>query len=150
MVAIEHFNKIRERIGALIEELSEEQLFAVPTGFRNTIAWNAAHLVVTQQIILYGLSGLELCIREEVVEAFRKGTGLEKVTPQLFWESMEFLEKAPIVLAEDYRNGRFRKFETYTTSWGFVLNNIEEAIQFNNIHEGTHLGYMMAMRKSVG
>ena len=149
MVAINHFQKVRGLINNLVEDLSEEQLFSVPTGFANNIAWNAAHVVVTQQLIQYGLSGLELHVRDEVVEAFRKGTGISTVTPALFWEAMEFLAEAPEQLAEDYDAGRFKEFKTYETSTGIVLHNIDEALLFNNIHEGIHLGYIMAMRKGV-
>ncbi|MGE3801037.1 MAG: DinB family protein [Candidatus Kapaibacterium sp.] len=149
MVAIEHFRIARGLVKKLVDGLSEEQLFAVPQGYANNIAWNAAHVVVTQQLILYKLSGLELHVSEEVVESFRKGTGLEKITPKLFWEGMDFLVEAPEQLSKDYEKGVFESFERYETSTGIVLHNIDEAILFNNYHEGIHLGYMMAMRKSV-
>ena len=48
-----------------------------------------------------------------------------------------------------YFEGKFENYTPYTTSYGISLNNIEEAISFNNIHEGLHLGYMMALSKNL-
>ncbi len=149
VTAIEHFRTVRELVGRLVDDLSEEQLFQVPEGFVNTIAWNAAHLVVTQQLLQYGLSGLDLYVPEDVVTAFRKGTGIQTTTPALFWKGMEFLREAPDRLAEDYERGRFTSFNTYETSTGIVLQNIDDALLYNNLHEGIHLGYMMAMKRSL-
>jgi len=53
-------------------------------------------------------------------------------------------------LIEDYYGKRFGKaFQPYATSYGIQLNTIEEAIRFNNIHEGMHLGYILAQRRSL-
>ena len=52
-------------------------------------------------------------------------------------------------LDRDYQEGIFRDYVPYKTSYGVELNNIDDAIIFNNIHEGLHLGYMMAMVKSL-
>lgn len=51
--------------------------------------------------------------------------------------------------ALDYERGLFREFKAYQTSYGAKLKDIEQALQFNNVHEGLHLGYMMALRKGV-
>ena len=58
----------------LIENLSIEQLNKVPEGFNNNIIWNFAHVVVTQQIICYKLSGLPLKIDEKYLPLYSKGT----------------------------------------------------------------------------
>ncbi|MCO6491351.1 MAG: hypothetical protein J5I98_23235 [Phaeodactylibacter sp.] len=51
--------------------------------------------------------------------------------------------------ALDCERGLFQEFKACETSYGIKPNTIEEAIQFNNVHEGLHLGYMMALRKRV-
>ena len=40
-----------------------------------------------------------------------------------------------------------KEYQQYITSQGFSLNNIEEAIQFSNFHEGIHLGIIMSLKK---
>ncbi len=35
------------------------------------------------------------------------------------------------------------------TSAGIRLESVEDAIAFNNFHEGIHLGYVMALKKAL-
>ena len=46
---------------------------------------------------------------------------------------------------EDYTAGKFITYNEYTTSTGFNLTSTKEAIEFNNYHEGLHLGFMMVI-----
>ena len=49
----------------------------------------------------------------------------------------------------DYANKKFKDYSVYTTSTNSTLSSVEEATQFNIFHEGTHLGYILALRKSL-
>ena len=149
MIAIDHLREVRKLVERVVNSVSEEELFEIPPGFSNNIAWNAAHLVVTQQLLQYGLSQLDFLVPKDLIETYRKGTQPEKSSSATFYRAMEFLHKAPEQLQEDYEKGLFTSFTTYETSTGIVLHNIDEAIAFNNMHEGIHLGYMMALRKSL-
>ena len=51
----EALKKSRELVLKKIDGLSLEQLHKIPDGFKNSIAWNVAHLVVTQQLLHYKL-----------------------------------------------------------------------------------------------
>jgi len=42
----------------MIEDFSLEELNKIPEGFNNNIIWNIAHVIATQQALVYGLSGL--------------------------------------------------------------------------------------------
>ena len=61
----------------VIENLSLEQINKIPTGFKNNIAWNVAHLLVTHQLLLYKLSGLPIAISDEMVKKYTKGSAPE-------------------------------------------------------------------------
>ena len=50
------------------------QLLQIPEGHRNNIWWNIAHVVVSQQGLVYNLSKLPLLVSEELVGKYRKGT----------------------------------------------------------------------------
>ena len=50
---------------------------------------------------------------------------------------------------EDYNNGMFEHFKEYTTEFGYTLHSVEEGMEFNNYHEGVHLGSMLGIRKFV-
>ena len=145
--AIDQLIHIRAVIGRLISDVSEEALFRVPPGFSNHIAWNAGHVVATQQILHYVLSGLEPQIPGELIDRYRKGTGPATADRQSYASVIAFLNQAPERFLEDYENGAFTSFNRYETSTGIILMSIEDAIVYNNMHEGMHAGYIMAMKR---
>ncbi|WBX71363.1 DinB family protein [Tenacibaculum retecalamus] len=146
----EILKKSRALVFNKVDNLSIEQLHKIPEGFKNNIAWNVAHLVVTQQLLNYKLSGLNCLASDELIETYKKGTlPTETFTEEEFEEVKELLVGLPDTLQEDYEAGIFTEFNEYETSLGFTLDSIETAISFNNLHEGIHLGIIMALTKLV-
>lgn len=142
--------KSRELILKEIEELSLEQLQTIPKGFVNNIAWNVAHVVVTQQLLLYKLSGLDCLCDDNLIENYKKGTTpSQTITKADFDEVKELLIGLPNTLEEDYEAGIFKDYTEYLTSTGFVLTSFESALAFNNFHEGVHYGIIRAIKKLV-
>ncbi|SDR66337.1 DinB superfamily protein [Polaribacter sp. KT25b] len=133
-----------------LEGLTLEQIHEIPTGFKNNIAWNVAHLVVTQQLLNYKLAGLDCLCSDELIEDYKKGTLPSKTfTEEEFEEIKDLLLGLPDTLEEDYKAGIFESFKEYPTSTGFVLTTIESAISFNNFHEGIHYGIIRSIKKIV-
>lgn len=146
----EVLHKSRELVLKTIDGLTIEQLHTIPKGYKNHIAWNVAHLVVTQQLLHYKLSNLDCLAPDELIETHKKGTFPSVTfTEDEFENIKELLTGLPGTLQEDYENGIFENYTKYPTSTGFVINSIEDAIIFNNFHEGLHLGIIMAMKKLV-
>jgi hypothetical protein len=138
----------RQLIYKGIENLSDEQLLKVPFSRKNNILWNLGHIIVTQQVLNYTLSGLEMRIPKEIASNFRTGSSpsVWKETPDIP-EVKSLLLSLPDTLLEDYKNGLFREFRPYKTSTGIALNSFEEAISFNHFHEGTHVGIILSLIK---
>lgn len=137
----------RVLLSKFLDKFSLEQLNTVPKGFKNSIFWNIAHTVVTQQLLTYGLSGQPLLIQDQLVAHYKKGTvtvhkANKKDLEELKSLLLSTLEQTKI----DYDNGCFKNFTPYTTSLKVTLSTIEEAIRFNVFHEGIHLGYILAMK----
>jgi len=133
-----------------INALTLEQIHTIPKGFKNNIAWNVAHLVVTQQLLHYALSGLDCLVPEDLITNFRKGALANKKLSQEEWnEVKDLLIGLPATLEEDYNANIFKNYTEYPTSTGFVINNIQSAIAFNNFHEGIHLGIILAQKKLI-
>ncbi|WP_299012743.1 DinB family protein [uncultured Polaribacter sp.] len=133
-----------------LEGLTLEQLHIIPAGFKNNIAWNVAHLVVTQQLLHYKLSGLNCLCPDQLIEDYKKGTAATKTfTDEEFEEVKELLMGLPDTLEEDFNAGIFQNYTEYPTSTGFVLSAIENAIPFNNFHEGIHYGIIRAIKKCL-
>lgn len=140
--------KSRELVVKELEGLSMDQIHKIPEGFKNNIAWNVSHLVVTQQLLHYKLSGLNCLCKDELIEAHRKGTAPTKTfTEEEFEEVLELLLGLPDTLQEDYEAGIFENYTEYPTSTGFTLTSIENAIPFNNFHEGIHYGIIRSIKK---
>lgn len=146
----EILKKSRELVLNKIDNLSIEQLHKIPEGFKNSIAWNVAHLVVTQQLLHYKLSGLNCLASDELIEKYKKGTlPTETFSEEELEEIKELLIGLPDTLKEDFEAGIFKEYKEYETSLGFVLDSIESAVVFNNLHEGIHLGVIMSLVKLV-
>lgn len=140
----------RNMISKLVQGYTLEQLNKVPEGFKNNLIWNVAHVVVTQQLLVYKLSGLPMMVSEDLVEKYKKGTQTEHVASQEeVDEIMALLTKAIDQTAVDINNNLFQNFAEYPTSTGYVLNSAKDAMSFNNFHEGLHIGVIMAIRKLV-
>ncbi len=138
----------------VIDGLTIEQLNTIPNGFKNNIAWNVAHLVVTQQLLCYRISGIPCLVSEEKIAKYRKGAApsaeaSEKITESEFEAIKALFTSLPLKLEEDYKRGLFKEYSSYTTSVGVTLTDIDSAIQFNSFHEGIHLGVLLAMKKLV-
>ena len=113
--------------------------------------WNIAHTIATQQLLVYKLSGLPMIVNDDFVEAFRKGTKPEGLVTQEEVAQMHTLLFTTLAeLQEDYEAGLFKDFKEYTLSTtGGTLTNVGEALEFNNYHEGLHLGCVVQLSKLV-
>lgn len=141
----------RANILKAIEGISLEQLNVIPTGYNNNLIWNAGHVAVTQQLLCYAMSGLEVKLPKEIIAMYRKGAKPEKAISQAEVDQIkEWLTTSIDWLAEDLEEGIFKTYKEYQTSYGFKLTSIADAVSFNNVHEGMHLGYMIALKKHLG
>lgn len=142
--------KNRKLLESFIDNHSLEVLNKVPEGFNNNMIWNIAHTIVTQQLLVYNLSGLPMLVSKDMVDTFRKGTKTERDLSQTEVDTIKGLLFSPIEKTkQDYDNNIFQSYEEYTVSTKSTLSNVEEAIEFNNFHEGIHLGYILALKKSI-
>jgi hypothetical protein len=87
-------------------------------------------------------------ISGELVELYKPGTKPTKNTSQ---DEIDELKELLTSLIEktktDFSERRFVTFSERTLRTGFHLGSLADAIQFNNFHEGLHLGVMMGIRK---
>ena len=149
-IEFEILRKSRNSILEIIDGYSIAQLNKVPAGFNNNIVWNIAHLVVTQQLLCYNFSGLDISVSDEMVARFRKGTAPLKLVSEVDFEAYKrmFVE-LPLQLERDYEIGVFKKYHEYTTSLNVKIIDIDSAIGFNNYHEGIHLGVILGIVKLI-
>ncbi|MGI9532115.1 DinB family protein [Lutimonas sp.] len=140
----------RKALLNILESKSYDELVEIPENFKNSIFWNVAHLLVTQQLLFYKLSGLELRIDKEMVRKYGKGS---LATEDVDAADIEYIKKHLVVAMEqtvkDYYEGVFSGFTPYMTSTGIELKNIEDVVSFSAFHDGIHLGVVLSLKKIV-
>ena len=140
----------RKILYKFLNALPEETLYTVPKAFNNNIWWNIAHVVVTQQKLVYGLSGLPLNIGQELVEKYQKGTFPGERPDATEIETVKkLLFELPERTESDFAKGLFTDFNPYMTTPKVPLNSVEDALAFNVFHEGLHLGSIMALVRAT-
>jgi len=147
---IELIKITRSRFTQLVEGLSIEQLNEIPVGMSNNIAWNFGHIVAAQQALCNSLFGVTLNVSPELIANYKKGTKPEGFISQDVVDQFKaYLVSNINDLEKGLEENAFTNYQTYTTSFGNTLNNIEDAIRFVATHDALHLGYSMAIRKNL-
>ncbi|WP_262493323.1 DinB family protein [Maribacter forsetii] len=140
----------RKNLHTILTETPKEKLLQIPEGFNNNVYWNIAHTVATQQLLIYKLSGLQMRIPNELVAKFAKGTVPDgTATEEEMMVVADFLISTAEWLVEDYNTALFQTFNEYTTSARVTLKNVDDAIVFNLLHEGLHLGQISLLLKQL-
>ena len=152
MQVITNHKAIRNNFEKAVSNINEADLKVIPAGFNNNILWNIGHVVATQNVLIYGMSGLDFTIPTDFIKRYKKGSFPTDVDhPKEELETIFELGKiANEQLMFDIKEMKFDDYQKYETSFGITLNSFNDALQFNNIHEGLHLGYLMAMKRALG
>ncbi|NJM78819.1 MAG: DinB family protein [Flavobacterium sp.] len=140
---------VRNQFLNFINNYTLEQLNTIPKGFSNNLIWNIGHCLAIQQALVYKLSGLPMNVSDEFIETYRNGSIPTCKTTQ---EEVDYIKSILYSsfekIQEDFSKNSFINFNEFTTkSTGFTIQNVKQAIEFNNWHEGVHLGIMLQIRK---
>ena len=148
---LEVLSNTRKFYNKFLEKTSLDDLNKIPQGFNNNIIWNIGHIVVTQQLLAYKLSGLPMIVSDSMIAKYMKDTKPEGFVDQKEVDEIKQLLFSTIEKTkEDFDNDVFKDFKDYTVSTtGNTLTNIDDSFQFILFHEGMHLGYVMALSKAL-
>jgi len=132
------------------EKYTLEQLNKIPAGFNNNLIWNIGHIIAAQQFLIYKGSNNPMHVPDAFFDTYKAGTKPTGILSQLEADELKGLLMSLIVKTEeDLQNGIFKGYNERTTLTGFHLGSVKDAFEFNNYHEGLHLGCMMSIRKFV-
>ena len=91
-----------------IDDLDMDQIQKIPKGFKNNIFWNVAHILVSQQILHYTMSGLTPLITNDWIENYQKGTYPRFINTE---DEIQYLKDKLITsidqLESDYNENKF-------------------------------------------
>ena len=134
----------------IADQHTVNQLNTIPEGLSTNLIWNIAHVIVSQQKLIYTLSGLPMQIETDFFERYQNGSKPTGNTSEEEILAIKNLLKSTVSKTrEDFEAGLFTNFQAYQTKTGFYLGSFEEAIAFNNYHEGIHLGMMLQLKKLI-
>lgn len=135
---------------ALVKNLSNQQLNEIPNSSSNNLIWHLGHLVVTHKLLIYGLSGNDLGLETNFVDQFKKGSKPNVNVSENECETIKNKLKAIFLeLEDDLKKDIFKTFKKYPTSYNFEITNLNDAISFNNLHFGLHVGSILKLKKQI-
>ncbi len=144
---------LRAMIGKLLSEIPAEKADLLPPTWKSNARWQVGHLVVTPQLLTYGISGAPLAVPAEYRTWFGKGSSPADWTGQPIPEFGAMIgEMAPLTekVFADFKARWDEPFaKPYTTSVGVVLNTPGEALNFSLAHDGIHTGLILALRRAL-
>ena len=133
-----------------LNECSVEQLNTTPDHLNNNIIWNIGHAIAIQQVLIYKRAGIDMNISDDFYQLYKSGTKPERVITETEIKEMKSLLESTIsTTEEDFKAGKFKSYDGLTTSTRFEINSVETSFQFNNYHEGLHLGAIIGIRKKL-
>lgn len=147
----EVFPNTRAALKKIIENYSLEDLNKIPEGFNNNIIWNIGHVLVTEQVLVYKLSGLQPMVSDDLIGKYRKDSKPQGDTSQAEVDEIKALLFSTIERTKkDYANNAFSGYNEYTVSTtGNTLKNVDDALNFVLFHEGMHMGYILALKRAI-
>lgn len=140
------FGLARGYLLQIIKDVSDEQMLVVPEGANNNILWNLGHLAHAHTGLTYGPCELASPIPENYGDLFKGGTSPStwEETPSIA-DVKEHFRGSHAKILEDYQAGVFDGFKPRDLMPGITLANVEQALGFNCIHEGVHIGTVISI-----
>jgi hypothetical protein len=135
-----------------VEGLSRDQLLAVPAGAENNILWNLGHIVLSNYRLVYRPCGAAVPVASAWEGWFLPGTSPANwggTPPSVDEVLAEFHAQVDRIQA-DYRKGAFKAYKPFQLKSGSSLESLDEALAFNLMHEGIHIGAIIALRHRLG
>ena len=117
------FQQNRKSVIALLEKNSLEQINAIPLGFNNNLIWNAGHLLLSQQFLMYHFSDLPLLVPTgEFMPKYGSNTVPDGQAAQADLEQLiDLLRTTSNKAVEDYDSGLFKTYKPYTSEYFGVI-----------------------------
>lgn len=143
----------RQTIVKVLKSIPHEFTSVVPPTWSNNAHWHAGHLIVTPYLLTYGVMKEPLLLEDNYKDLFAKGTGpasWEEHTVPTYEDLVDNIVSSSGKLFESLRDRwEIPYVEPYTTSVGIILKSPVEALQFSLMHDGIHLGMLLALRRAL-
>lgn len=144
----------RETIVKLLKTIPVEQADTIPPTWKNNARWHAGHLIITPCLLTYGLLKEPLTVPEEYRTWFAKGTDPTQwpdssAVPTLSDLADDIMPVSGRIFDAMKDRADEPLIEPYKTSVGIVLKNTGEALSMSLMHDGIHLGMLLALKRAL-
>ncbi|MFT4600927.1 MAG: hypothetical protein ACI857_001104 [Arenicella sp.] len=145
------FRATRTNTIGLLKGLTLDQLNKIPDNFSGNIAWHIGHMVSTHKGLVYQLNSAPGGLEKDFTVKYKKGSVPESPIDQAEFEfiTIELLNQVDELEEDLKKDDFFGENIPYSTSYQFDLNSLEECVKFSNLHQALHLGYIMALKRSL-
>ncbi len=135
-----------------IAGLSREQLLAIPAGAENNVLWNVGHIVLSHYRLIYRPCGATVPVPDTWENWFLPGSSPAnwKPTGPAIDEVLAEFHGQTDRIQTDFHNGLFKNYKAFQLKSGDSLASLDEALAFNLMHEGIHIGALIALRHQLG
>jgi len=135
----------------VIDGLTDEQMLEVPEGAVNNVLWNLGHIVNAHDRFTYGACEVESDVPESYTDLFTGGTSpSDWQSPPSIEEVMGHIKEATEKTYADYAAGKFDNYNAFELTPVLKIKNIDDALQFNCLHEGVHIGIILSLKRLIG
>ncbi|MGN7456240.1 DinB family protein [Paenibacillus pasadenensis] len=138
-----------------LEDLTPLQGDLIPSGFRNSIRWNAGHLVAVLERFAFKAPALPSPLPASFRTQFDFGSSpaswmdQDEPVPALE-ELLELLREQPGRVQGALAGRLDEPVEPYTTSTGILLTTPREFLSLALYHEGLHMSVIKLYRRLLG
>ncbi|SFJ61414.1 DinB family protein [Brevibacillus centrosporus] len=144
------YDLVRNITLSALNTVSEEVADVIPEGFNNNIRWNFGHILVTQDLFMYGPSCPNLPANYAAL--FAPGTkpaNWEGDVPSLATLAAQ-LEEQKARIKETFADRLDEKLsQPFQLGNKGTMNTIGELFTFSLFHEGMHMNALGALKKAT-
>ncbi|WP_223700938.1 DinB family protein [Sutcliffiella deserti] len=143
---------VRNRTNLILETTSEELADRMPNGFRNSIRWNAGHIFLTMDTLLYSFAGKEHYVPLSYFKLFQMNTspaGWGSEPPNMDEIKGHLLDQTDRI-KKDFTGRLDEKIVKPFQIGDYKLDTLAEVLGFANWHEGLHQGVMNSIKRASG
>ncbi|WP_243387180.1 DinB family protein [Bacillus kexueae] len=134
-----------------LNDVSEEMAQEIPDGFPHHLLWQAGHVYVSLEQIVFHFSGEPVNIPEGYAELFQKGTRPSEWTkePPSLEEIKNILQEQMYRVKETFENRLDEKIAQPFEAGPLKLETIGELLLFSLFHESEHNGCIKGIKNGL-
>ncbi len=149
-IVLKQYEFVRLNTVKLLGGVSEEAAVITPEGFANNILWNAGHLLVTNELMMYGREAEFTHFPQQYKSLFAGGTkpvNWPAEVPTLAEVIRLLNEQQKWIVAEFADRLEEKMPKPFITGSGMHNEFYGEMLAFSLYHEGMHNGMINSLKK---